>query len=115
LRFFLKGSSMEFMLAVIKTGGKQYLVSPGQKIKVEKLEGKEGDEIIFSEVLLAEKSNKIEIGTPLVGGAKVAAKILSHGKGKKVIVFKYKAKTRYHKKAGHRQSFTEVEIIKIEN
>jgi len=103
------------MLAVIKTGGKQYLVKPGEKIKIEKIKGKESKEITFKEVLLVEKNKKMEIGTPLVKGAKVTGKILSQGKGKKVIVFKYKPKTRYKKKAGHRQLFTEVEITKIES
>lgn len=102
------------MLAVIKTGGKQYLVKPGDKIKIEKIAGEEGKEIIFKEVLLVEKNRKLEIGTPFVKGAKVIGKILSQGKGKKVIVFKYKPKTRYKKKAGHRQLFTEIEITKIE-
>jgi len=103
------------MLAIIKTGGKQYLVTPGKKIKIEKIDKKEGSEITFNEVLLLEKQNKIEIGIPLVKGAKVIGKVLSQGKGKKVIVFKYKAKTRYKKKAGHRQQFTEIEILKIES
>lgn len=102
------------MLAIIKTGGKQYIVSPGQKIKVEKLEKKEGSEIAFKEVLLLEKENHLEIGTPLVKGAEVPAKVLRHGKGEKVIVFKYKPKKRYKVKRGHRQAFTEVEILKIE-
>jgi len=101
-------------LAVIKTGGKQYLVSPGDKIKIEKIEGKEGKEIIFKDVLLLEKQNKLEIGTPIVKGAKVIGKVLRQGRGEKVIVFKYKPKTRYKKKLGHRQPFTEVEILKIE-
>ena len=103
------------MLAVIRTGGKQYLVSPGQKIRIEKVEKKDGEELIFDEVLLLEKGKKIDIGTPLVRGARVVAKVLGQGKSKKVIVFKYKSKTRYKKKMGHRQSFTEVEIIKIES
>ena len=102
------------MLAIIRTGGKQYLVKPGDKIKIEKIGEKEGKEISFNEVLLVEKNRKLEIGTPLVKGAKVTAKILSQGKGKKIIVFKYKPKTRYQKKAGHRQLFTEIEITKIE-
>lgn len=101
------------MLAVIKTGGKQYLVSPGQKIKIEKLEGKEGKEITFHEVLLLEKQRKLEIGTPFIKGVKVIGKVLKQGRGKKIIVFKYKAKKRYKKKMGHRQSYTEVEIIAI--
>ena len=115
------------MLAVIKTGGKQYLVSPGQKIKIEKIdpEGKpsasygagkkEGSEVVFGEVLLLQKGNKLEIGTPLVKGATVIGKILRQSKAKKLIVFKYRAKTRYKVKKGHRQPFTEVEILKIES
>jgi large subunit ribosomal protein L21 len=100
------------MLAVIKTGGKQYLVSPGDKIEVEKLD-KEGD-MTFDEVLLVEKNKKLEIGTPLVKTAKVTAKVLKQDKKEKVIIFKYKAKTRYKVKKGHRQPFTQVEIIGIE-
>lgn len=102
------------MLAIIKTGGKQYLVSPGQKIKIEKINKKEGSEITFKEVLLLEKGKKLEIGIPLVKGAKVVGKIIRQGKAKKIIVLKYKAKTRYKKRKGHRQFFTEVEITKIE-
>ncbi len=101
------------MLAVIKTGGKQYLVSPGDKIKVEKLSADEGKEVIFDRILLLEKNKKIEIGAPFVKGVKVIGKVLMQGKSKKVIVFKYKPKTRYKKKKGHRQPFTEVEIISI--
>ena len=117
------------MLAVIKTGGKQYIVTPGQKIKIEKLEKKEGEEVIFDQVLLLEKNPStlrrgsgqassgqvnIEIGIPLVEGAKVVGKVLSHGKAKKLIAFKFKAKTRRKVKKGHRQPYTEVEIEKIE-
>jgi large subunit ribosomal protein L21 len=102
------------MLAVIKTGGKQYLVSPGQKIKIEKLDAKEGEVLSFGQVLLVEKGNKIEIGDPLVKNARVSAKVVSQGKGKKIVVFKYKAKKRYKVKKGHRQQFTEVEIKNIE-
>jgi len=101
------------MLAVIKTGGKQYLVSPGDKLKIEKLDKKEGAEVTFSEVLLLEKNKKVEIGDPLVKGVKVTAKILKQDKAKKVIIFKYKAKKRYKVKKGHRQPFTQVEIVKI--
>ena len=117
------------MLVVIKTGGKQYLVSPGDIIKIEKIskpvsakavagkkiveDKKESQEIIFDEVLLLEKNKKLEIGTPFVKGAKVVGKILKQGKGKKVIIFKYKPKKRYKVKKGHRQPFTEVEILKI--
>ncbi len=103
------------MLAVIRTGGKQYLVSPGQKIKIEKIAKKEGSETTFNQVLLLEKGKKIEIGTPLIKGVKVIGKIVRQSKAKKVIIFKYKAKKRYKVKKGHRQPFTEVEIIKIES
>jgi large subunit ribosomal protein L21 len=110
------------MFAVIKTGGKQYIVTPGKKIKIDppslKLQRARkieiGQEIVFDKVLLLEKGNKVEIGTPLVKGAKVIGKVLKQGKAKKVIVFKYKPKKRYKVKKGHRQQFTEVEIIKIE-
>lgn len=101
------------MLAVIKTGGKQYIVAPKDKIKIEKLDIEEGKEKSFDQVLLLEKNKKLEIGTPLVKGAKVIGKVLKQGKAKKVIIFKYKPKTRYKKKTGHRQPFTEVEITKI--
>jgi len=103
------------MLAVIKAGGKQYLVSPGQKIKIEKLKKQESSKIIFDEVLLLEKNKKIEVGTPLIRGVKVIGKILKDDKAKKVIIFKYKAKKRYKVKKGHRQPFVEVEITKIES
>lgn len=102
------------MLAVIKTGGKQYLVSPGDKLKIEKIDKEEGKEIIFKDILLLEKNRKIEIGQPTVKNAKVVGKILEQGRGKKVIIFKYKPKKRYKKKRGHRQPFTEIEITKIE-
>jgi len=101
------------MLAVIKTGGKQYLVSPGKIIKVEKLKGEEGSEVKFDKVLLVEKNKKIEVGDPLVKGAQVTGKVIKQGKDKKVISFKYKAKKRYRTKKGHRQPFTEIEILKI--
>lgn len=100
--------------AVIKTGGKQYIVSPGQKIKIEKLPQEDGSEVMFDEVLLLESEKGVEIGNPVVKGAKVKGKVLSQGKGKKVIIFKFKAKKREKKKKGHRQPYTEVEITSIE-
>lgn len=100
-------------LAVIKTGGKQYLVKKGNKIKIEKLEEKEGKEITFTDVLLVQKDKRVEIGKPVIKDAKVVAKILEQGKGDKIIIFKYKSKKRYKKKAGHRQPYTEVEIKDI--
>ncbi len=111
------------MKAVIKTGGKQYLVSPGDKIKIEKLKmpatvkakanKDESKEIKFADVLLIQKDKKLELGAPLVKNAKVIAKILKQGKGKKIVIFKYKSKKRYKKKTGHRQPCAEVEIIKL--
>ena len=101
--------------AVIKTGGKQYLVCSGEKIKIEKVEAEPGKEIVFDQVLLIEGNNKLEIGAPLINDAKVTAKVLNQSKGDKIIIFKYKPKKRYKKKTGHRQSHTEVEILKIEN
>lgn len=101
------------MLAVIKTGGKQYVVEPGKKLKVEKIDKEEGSMIDFEEVLLIQDGDKTEIGTPFLKGAKVTAKILLQGKAKKVIKFDYKPKKRYHVKKGHRQTFTEVEIAEI--
>lgn len=89
------------------------MVAPGQKIKIEKIDKKEGSEIAFNEVLLLEENKKMEVGSPLIKDAKVIGKILYQGKGKKVIIFKYKAKKRTRVKKGHRQAFTEVEILKI--
>jgi large subunit ribosomal protein L21 len=111
--FFFKRGHLKNMLAIIKTGGKQYKVSPGQKIKIEKLEIPEGQEVIFDNVLLVEKDKEIEIGQPIVKSMKVVGKVLKQGKGDKVIVFKYKPKKRYKVKKGHRQLFTEVEIVEI--
>ena len=99
--------------AVIKTGGKQYLVQPGDKLEVEKLETEDGKEVIFAEVLLSEKDGKLQIGTPTVKGAEVKAKVLGQTKGEKLIIFKYKPKKRYKRKVGHRQKFTQVEIIDV--
>lgn len=101
------------MLAVIKTGGKQYVVSEGTKLKVEKLEGEAGSVIKFAEVLLLGDEKDLKVGAPLVSGAKVEAKIVRQGKAKKVWGIKHKSKKRYKIKFGHRQMFTEVEITKI--
>lgn len=114
LLFFQCGYNGYRMLAVIKTGGKQYIVTPGQKIKIEKLPQEDGSEVVFNEVLLLETDKGVEIGAPLVQGAKVKGKVLRQAKAKKVIVFKFKAKKREKKKKGHRQSYTEVEITNIE-
>lgn len=97
--------------AVIKTGGKQYKVAEGDVLRVEKLESRDG-EVIFDEVLLV-VNGEVKVGQPIVSGAKVSAKILEEGKGDKKIVFKYKSKTRQHKKKGHRQPYSKIEITKI--
>ena len=101
------------MLAVIKTGGKQYRVSPKDKLKIEKIEGAEGSEVVFDYVLMVENESDLKIGTPLVTGTTVVAKILKHAKADKVMTFKYKSKKRYKVKKGHRQTYTEVEILEI--
>lgn len=101
------------MFAVIKTGGKQYIVTPGQTLKIEKLNAEAGALLIFNDVLLVADGEKITIGAPIIKGAAVAAKAVRQFRTRKVIVFKYHPKTRYHKKAGHRQHMTEVEIQDI--
>lgn len=101
------------MKAVIKTGGKQYFVQPGDKITIEKLDAEAGKEVTFPEVLLLEKNKKLEIGDPFVKGAKVTAKVVAQEKGPKLIIFKYKSKKRYKRKIGHRQKLTQVEILEI--
>lgn len=102
------------MFAVIKTGGKQYLVSPGDKIKIEKIDASEEKEVVFDEVLLIiDDKEEIKMGAPFIEGAKVKAKLLAQDRAKKIVVFKYKPKKRYQKKMGHRQSYTEVEITSI--
>ena len=97
--------------AIIKTGGKQYKVAEGDVLTVEKLEH-DGEEVIFEQVLLM-VNGEVKVGKPTVSGAKVTAKVLEEGKGKKKMVLRYKSKTRQHKKKGHRQPFTKVQITKI--
>ena len=103
------------MLAVIKTGGKQYLVSPGDKIKIEKLDVKEGEKVFFDQVLLVSDENgeNIKIGQPFLDKVKVEAKVLRQFRDKKVVIVKHKAKKRYNLKKGHRQCLTEVEIVGV--
>ncbi|MCQ2513346.1 MAG: 50S ribosomal protein L21 [Lachnospiraceae bacterium] len=100
------------MYAIIATGGKQYKVSEGDKVRVEKLEGEVGSVVSFDRVLMV-SDEAVTVGNPTVEGAVVEGKIVDQGKAKKVIVYKYKPKTGYHKKNGHRQLFTEVEITKV--
>lgn len=100
------------MLAVIATGGKQYLIKPGQILSVEKLPGDAGSAIAFDKVLLtaSDDGEEVKIGTPYLAGARVNAEILEQGRGKKIFVIKYKPKVRYRRKRGHRQYFTRVKI-----
>ena len=100
------------MYAIIATGGKQYKVSEGDIITVEKLGVEAGEKVTFDQVL-AVSDNGLKVGEPTVAGATVEASVLREGRAKKVIVYKYKPKTGYHKKNGHRQSFTQVKIEKI--
>ncbi len=99
--------------SVIETGGKQYKVSAGEKLRVEKLNAAEGESFSFDKVLLAVDGDVVEIGAPYIAGANVEAKILRQARDRKKIVFRYHSKTRYRKKKGHRQQFTEVQIEKI--
>ncbi len=96
--------------AIIATGGKQYSVQPGQKLKVEKLAGEAGDKVTFDQVLMQANGDKVTIGAPTVAGAAVKATIVRQARAKKVLVFKYHSKNRFDKKKGHRQHFTEVMI-----
>jgi len=102
-------------IAIIKTGGKQYIVKAGDELKIEKLPKKVGDSFEFDQVLMIadDKSKEVKIGQPFIKDAKVSAKILEQARDKKVRVVKYKNKTRYHKVYGHRQPFTKVKIEKI--
>ena len=101
------------MYAIIKTGGKQYCVEEGKVITIEKLDVEGGAEVAFDEVLLV-SGDSVKIGQPTVAGAKVTGKVLEQGKGAKIRIFKYKAKSNYRRRQGHRQPFTKVQIEKIE-
>ena len=100
------------MYAIIATGGKQYKVAEGDVIKVEKLGAAAGENIVFDQVLVV-SGDDVKVGNPTVEGATVTASVVKEGKAKKVIVYKYKRKTGYHKKNGHRQQYTQVKIEKI--
>ena len=102
------------MYAIIKTGGKQYRVSEGDVITIEKLDVAAEGTVSFDEVVTVVKDGDVKVGTPLVDGAKVTGTVLEHGKGKKILVFKYKAKSNYRRRQGHRQPFTKVRIESIQ-
>jgi len=97
-------------IAVIETGGKQYLVKPQDKIQIEKVAGKEGDKVKFDKVLLVADGDKVEVGKPYVSGKAVEAKVLGQSRDRKILVMKFKNKVRYKRKKGHRQHHTTVEI-----
>ena len=101
------------MYAVIVTGGKQYKVSEGDTLFVEKIEAEEGSAVTFDQVLMVGEGEDVKVGAPTVAGATVTASVIGDGKAKKVIVYKYKRKTGYHKKNGHRQQYTAVKVEKI--
>ncbi len=101
------------MYAVIETGGKQYKVSEGDVIYIEKLDVEAGADVAFDKVLLIGEGSEVKVGAPAVDGVSVTGKVIKNDKAKKVVVYKYKPKKGYHKKQGHRQPYTKVEITKI--
>ena len=109
-----KKREVQCMYAIIKTGGKQYKVAEGDVLNVEKLDAEKGAEVVFDEVLAIVNDGEVTVGKPFVDGAKVTATVEEQGKGEKILVFKYKAKANYRKRAGHRQPFTAVKISGIQ-
>ena len=101
------------MYAVIKTGGKQYRVSAGEKLKVEQIPADIGAEITLDQVLFLANGDNVTMGAPLVSGATVTAKVVSHGRGEKVRIYKMRRRKHYRKSQGHRQNYTEIEILGI--
>ena len=101
------------MYAVVRTGGKQYRVSAGEKLKVDQIPADVGSEVVLGEVLLVGEGEAVRLGAPLVDGASVTAKVLAHGRGEKVHIFKMRRRKHYRKSQGHRQNFTEIEITGI--
>lgn len=101
------------MYAIVRAGGHQYRVAPGDTIEVEKLDAQPGTDIELGEVLMVSGDNGVTVGTPIVQGARVLARVLGEAKGEKLIVFKYKPKKRYRRKTGHRQSLTRLSIREI--
>lgn len=101
------------MYAIIESCGKQYKVAEGDVVFFEKLDAEEGKKVTFDKIILVSEEGKVQVGNPYVKGVKVEGKVVSHGKGKKIIVFKMKAKKNYRRKQGHRQPYTKVEITSI--
>lgn len=102
------------MYAVVETGGKQYRVEPGERIRVELIDAEEGATVELGPVFLVAKEEALVVGTPSVEGAKVSAKVLTHGRGKKIYAIRYKNKTNQRRIRGHRQSYTDLEILSID-
>jgi len=109
VRIFLEAK----VYAIIKTGGKQYRISPGDVLRVERLPGERGDEVILDQVLLVTDGDAVQVGQPLVPNATVRTEIVRQGKGKKVLIFKKKRRKNYRRKQGHRQMFTALQINEI--
>jgi large subunit ribosomal protein L21 len=101
------------MYAVIKTGGKQYRVVPGEKLKVEKLAGDVGSDIVIDQVLMVADGDNVTVGAPMVAGASVKATVVAHGRHDKVMIFKFRRRKHYRKTQGHRQDYTEIQIQQI--
>lgn len=102
------------MYAIIETGGKQYRVEEGKSVRVEKLPAEKGEEVVFDRVLLYSDGRETEVGSPYLDRCRVKGKVTAQGRGRKIVVFKYKAKKNYRRKQGHRQPFTEVLVNQIE-
>jgi len=101
------------MYAVVKTGGKQYRVSAGEKLRIESIPAEVGQEIVLDQVLVVADGDALKMGTPLVAGATVKAKVLKQGRGDKVLIFKMRRRKHYRRSQGHRQNYTEIEILGI--
>jgi large subunit ribosomal protein L21 len=101
------------MYAVVRTGGKQYRVSTGEKLRIEKLAADVGSELVLDEVLLVGEGEALKVGTPIVKGASVKAKVLAHGLGDKVMIFKMRRRKNSRRLRGHRQAYTEIEVTGI--
>ena len=101
------------MYAVVKTGGKQYRVSAGEKLRIEQITAEVGQEIVLDQVLVIADGDALKMGTPFLAGAQVKAKVLEHGRGDKVHIFKMRRRKHYRKSQGHRQNYTEIEILGI--
>lgn len=101
------------MFAIVKTGGKQYQVTPGDILQIEQVDAEVGSTVSLDEVLLVRDENNVQVGNPLVAGFSVKAKVMAHDKSKKIIVFKFKKRKDYRRKQGHRQGFTRIKIEEI--